>query len=110
MEDFENEWKSLKLLDNESHERLERFAKLFAKSLDLIVTALSTNKTIPHEVFRIRDYFSQEICDCELECFLDFVQALFNLHKRETAESEELTKEETVFFKKLDEFFKKEEG
>ena len=42
-------------------ERLERFAGLFAKSLDLIVTALSTNRTIPHAIFKIRDDFAKEI-------------------------------------------------
>jgi hypothetical protein len=90
--DFEKEMTRIEALPDESLERLEGFAKLFAKSLDLIVTALSSNRTIPHAIFRIRDHFAKEICDCELEYVLEHVQALVEVTKHEQAETEELSK------------------
>ena len=71
--DFEKEMRRIEAFPYDSLERLEGFAKLFAKSLDLIVTALSSNRTIPHALFRIRDHFAKEIKDCELEYVLEHV-------------------------------------
>ena len=45
--------------DNE--DRLEDFAVLFAKVLDLIARAVAEKKTIPHAFFRLRDHFVVEI-------------------------------------------------
>jgi Flp pilus assembly protein TadB len=78
-------------MPEDSLERLEGFARLFAKSLDLIVTALSSNRTIPHAIFRIRDHFAREISDCELPFVLEHVEALVDVTKREQGDSEALT-------------------
>jgi len=86
--------------------RLERFADLFTKSLDLIVTALSSNRTIPHAIFRIRDHFAREICDCELPQVLEHVEALVEVTKRELGQSEALTEQEAREVGSLVPFFK----
>jgi len=56
---------------------------------------LSSNRTIPHAIFRVRDHFAREICDSELSFVLEHVEALVGVTKREQGESEALTKEET---------------
>jgi len=68
---------------------------LFSKALDLIVTALSSNRTIPHAIFRIRDAFAREICDCELVHVLEHVDALVAVTQREQRTTEALTDKET---------------
>lgn len=75
------------------------------KSLDLIVTALSTNKTIPHAIFKIRDHFSSEISAEELNYVLDHVNHLVDVTNREQAKSEDLTAEEASAVKTLIPYF-----
>jgi hypothetical protein len=45
----------------DDEKRLDAFAILFARTLDLIATAVSQKKTIPHEFFEIRSHFVDEI-------------------------------------------------
>jgi hypothetical protein len=105
IKDYEAEMKAISNLPEESLERLERFAGLFARSLDLIVTALSTNRTIPHAIFKIRDDFAREISRPELEFVLDHVKHLVGVTKREQAKSEELTSTEKSKVEGLVRFF-----
>ena len=55
---WEDEVKAIQLLPEDDSNRLQRFGNLFTKSLDLIVTALATNRTIPHSIFKVREYFA----------------------------------------------------
>ena len=104
--DYEKEMAAISALPEDALARLERFANLFTKSLDLIVTALSSNRTIPHAIFKIRDHFALEICDSELPHVLEHVEALVEVTKRELGESEALTEQEAREVASLVPFFK----
>ena len=64
------------MLDDDSLERLEKFALFFTRTINLIATALSRNQTIPHSIFRIRDFLVEEITDDELGYVLSHIHSL----------------------------------
>ena len=59
------------------------FTLLFCKALDLIGQAIASKKTVPHAIFKIRDWFVQEIQDNEWEFVKERVDHLvLRFHER----------------------------
>ena len=98
----------IRLLDMESLERLERFSTLFARTINLIATALSRNQTVPHSIFKIRDFLVEEITDDELGYVLSHIHALCDLISKDRDMNEKITESENAKVKQLVKFFETE--
>lgn len=66
LKDYEKEYEEIYKLPEDDFARLDKFANLFSRALDLIVVALATQRTIPHAIFKVRDHFAREIQDNEM--------------------------------------------
>lgn len=93
--EWQKEMESIKLLPDDSLERLERFAILFTRTMNLIATALSKNQTVPHAVFAIRDYLVEEITADELEYVLSHVHSLCDKITADKTMNEKISESET---------------
>ena len=92
LNDFHQEFVSITKLGWDSRERLESFSNLFARSLDLIVVALASKRTVPHDIFlQIRKNFADEIQDQEMEFVTSKVQHLLAITREDKFLEEKFT-------------------